>query len=302
MPLVRAVHENHNDFAPSSESASADFEGRLVVAFENRKAREIAALISRQKGVPLIAPAMREIPLEENPAAFAFAEELLTHRLNAVLFMTGVGTRLLLEVLSTRYSLESITRSFAGVLIVARGPKPVSVLREHQIPVDLMVPEPNTWREVLEKLDEQPAKLTLEGSRIAVQEYGAPNHELVEQLARRGVEVVRVPVYRWGMPEDCGPLVEALNAIIAGEARVLLFTNALQVENMMKVAASNGLAEALLIALRQCVVCSVGPICSAALRANNIEVDLEPEHPKMGFLVHEAARRAGAILRNKSAS
>ena len=262
----------------------------------------MASLISRHNGVPLIAPAMREIPLEENPAVFAFAEELLARRLNAVLFMTGVGTRLLLEVLGTRYSLDSIIRSLAHVLVVARGPKPVSVLREHQIPVNVMVPEPNTWREVLEKLDERRAELTLQGSRIAIQEYGAPNHALVEELKRRGAEVVRVPVYRWGMPEDCAPVKAALTAILAKQARVLLFTNALQVENVMKIAGETGLTEALLNALQQCVVGSVGPICSAALRANNIAVDVEPEHPRMGFLVHEAARRAGAILRNRADS
>jgi uroporphyrinogen-III synthase len=299
VPLTRAVPENPNAVPVPDESTIADFENRLVVAFESRKAREMAALISRQNGVPLIAPAMREIPLEENSAAFEFAEELLAHRLNAILFMTGVGTRLLLEALSTRYSLDRITAALAGVLVVARGPKPLSVLREHQIPANLAVPEPNTWHEILEKLDEQAGDFTLERSRIAIQEYGAPNLELIEELAKRGAEVVRVPVYRWGMPQDCAPLMAALTSILAKQARVLLFTNALQVENVLKVAASNGLTEDLLIALPQCVVCSVGPICSAALRANRIEVDLEPEHPKMGFLVHEAARRTSAILRNK---
>jgi uroporphyrinogen-III synthase len=259
----------------------------------------MAALISRQNGVPLIAPAMREIPLEENPAAFEFAEVLLARRLNAVVFMTGVGTRLMLEVLRTRYSLESIIGALAGVLVVARGAKPLGVLREYRIAVNVAVPEPNTWHEVLQELDERGQELPLKGSRIAIQEYGAPNLELFEQLARRGVDLVRVPVYHWGMPEDFNPVKAALTAIIAGQARVLLFTNALQVENVMKIAESCGLRQPLRMALRQCVVCSVGPICSEALRATSIEVDVEPEHPKMGFLVHEAARRAGAILTEK---
>jgi uroporphyrinogen-III synthase len=300
--LARAVPKNTNAIPPEGESTTSSFENLLVVAFESRKAKEMAALISRQNGIPMIAPAMREIPLEENPAAFGFAEELLAHRLNAVLFLTGAGTRLLLEVLRTRYSLEDIVCALAGVLVVARGPKPLSVLREYQIPVNVAVPEPNTWHEVLEKLDERAGELPMRGSRIAIQEYGAPNFELSEELTKRGVEVVRVPVYRWGMPEDCGPAVVALTAIIAGQCRVLLFTNALQVENVMKIAASNGLMEVLLDAIRQCVVCSVGPICSAALRANNIAVDVEPEHPKMGFLVHEAARRAPTILRSREGS
>jgi len=88
-----------------------DFENRTVVAFENRKGKEIATLIANQHGIPLVAPAMREVPLEENPAAFAFAEELLAGRLEAVIFMTGVGTRTLMEVLKTRYPQETIVRA-----------------------------------------------------------------------------------------------------------------------------------------------------------------------------------------------
>jgi len=81
---------------------TAGFENLTVVSFENRKGKEIATLIANQHGIPLVAPAMREIPLEQNPAAFTFAEELLAGRLNAVIFMTGVGARTLMEVLTMR--------------------------------------------------------------------------------------------------------------------------------------------------------------------------------------------------------
>jgi uroporphyrinogen-III synthase len=35
------------------------------------------------------------------------------------------------------------------------------------------------------------------------------------------------------------------------------------------------------------------------MQSQGIEPDLEPAHPKMGFLVREAAERAGRILRSK---
>ena len=53
------------------------FGGMLVVAFEGRMAAETAALITRSGGRPLVAPAMREAPLEDNPAAFEFAARLV---------------------------------------------------------------------------------------------------------------------------------------------------------------------------------------------------------------------------------
>jgi len=275
---------------------TADFENLIVVAFENRKGKEIATLIANQRGIPLVAPAMREVPLEENPAAFSFAEELLAGRLDAVIFLTGVGTRTLMEVLKTRYSQERIVRALTDLLVVARGPKPIGVLREFQIPIGVAVPEPNTWREVLHTLEQRPKGFALEGRRVAVQEYGITNAAFLDELRKHGAQVVRVPVYRWGLPEDLGPLRQALRAIVDGTASVILFTNAMQVESVLQIATEENLRQRLLQAFERCVVGSVGPTCSEALTAHHIRVDIEPEHPKMGMLVYEAAQRSSELL------
>jgi uroporphyrinogen-III synthase len=282
-----------------AELHSADFANLKVIAFESRKAKEIATLISNQHGIPLIAPAMREIPLEGNPAAFAFADELFAGRVDAVIFMTGVGARTLFQVLETRHSPGKIASALAGVVVVARGPKPIAVLREFRVPVSVAVPEPNTWREVLETLDQHPGGFTFEGTRIAVQEYGIANVGLLEGLRKRGAELIRVPVYRWAPPSDLAPLREAVRAIVDGEAQVVLFTNAFQVDSVLTVAAAEGCEQRLLDAFEHCVVGSVGPTCSEALAAHNVRVDIEPRHPKMGMLVYDAAHRAHTLLRNK---
>jgi len=278
---------------------TVSFEGLHVVAFESRLATEMAALISKLGGVPLVAPAVREAPLEENPAAFSFAEQLFAGHLDALVCMTGVGTRRLVEVLETRYPREQIVQALSEITVVARGPKPVKVLRELQVPVTITVPEPNTWREILQELDESPRGFTLEASRVAVQEYGLPNELFIQGLQERGAEVLRVPVYRWSLPEDPGPLRKAIEAIVQGSARVVLFTNSAQVGHVLQVASDMGVTEKFLEALRNSVVCSVGPTCSEALLSAGIAVDVEPEHPKMGPLVQQAARQAGDFLKKK---
>jgi uroporphyrinogen decarboxylase len=121
----------------------------------------------------------------------------------------------------------------------------------------------------------------------------------VAELKDRGADVTLVPIYRWTLPEDIGPLKKAVESIVAGNARVVLFTNGVQVDHAIQVASKNGLKERFLDALAECVVCSVGPTCSEFLRGQHIQVDLEPEHPKMGALVHEAAKRAADLLRQK---
>jgi uroporphyrinogen-III synthase len=205
-----------------------------------------------------------------------------------------------MEVVKTRYSQERIVRALTDLLVVARGPKPIAVLREFLIPIRVAVPEPNTWREVLRTLEQHPNGFTLEGRRVAVQEYGISNAAFLDELRKRGAEVIRVPVYRWGLPQDLGPLRQALRAIVDGTARVILFTNAMQVESVLQVAAEEGLQQQLLRSFKGCVVGSVGPTCSEALAAHRVRVDIEPEHPKMGMLVYEAAQLAAQLLRGNS--
>lgn len=162
-----------------------DFGGLEVVAFESRRTKEMATLISNHGGIPQVAPSMREIPLEENPAAFTFAEKLFADQIDAVIFMTGVGTRMLVEVLETRCPREKIVRALSQITVVARGPKPIKVLRELQVPITITVPEPNTWRETLQALDGNSRGITLKGNRVAVQEYGVSNQRVSACLATK---------------------------------------------------------------------------------------------------------------------
>ncbi|MDR3673841.1 MAG: uroporphyrinogen-III synthase, partial [Acidobacteriota bacterium] len=259
-----------------TEPSIPNLEGLEVVAFESRRAPEMAALISRLGGVPRIAPALREAPLEENEAAFAFGDALFAGRLDAVIFMTGGGARGLIEVLETRHAREKIVQALAGITVVARGPKPLKVLRELKVPVTIAVPEPNTWREVLEELDDNlpagPRAFKLRGSRMAVQEYGVTNSDFLAGLKERGIDVLRVPVYQWTLPQDLQPLRDAIQSLVEGRVKVVLFTNAAQVVHLLQVAADDGAADRVLEALDKVVVASVGPTCSEMLTSHGISI------------------------------
>ncbi len=99
---------------PETRSNSSDitpgFGGLRVVAFESRMAAEVATMIERRGGVAIVAPAMREVPLEDNHAALDFAERLLAGEFDAVIFMTGVGTRALFAAMETRHQRASAGR------------------------------------------------------------------------------------------------------------------------------------------------------------------------------------------------
>ena len=277
--------------------SSPSFSGLKVLILESRRAKELAALVTTYGGQPFAAPAMREVPLESNPDALTFADSLLAGGFDIVILLTGVGTRALLDVVETTHSREAVVTALAKTKVVPRGPKPLAVLRELQIVPWVVVPEPNTWRELLEALDATGE--SLREARVAVQEYGRENPELTEGLEARGAQVTRVRVYRYALPEDTQPLENAAEAVIRGDLDVVLFTTSAQVTHLEYVAESKGRLDALKAGLRRMVVASIGPTTSEELRQEGVEVDLEASHPKMGFLVREAAQQARGLLTSK---
>lgn len=270
-----------------STDPATPFDGLRVAIFEARMAGTLAEMVARQGGIPVAAPSMREVPLGDNPAAHAFADDLQAGRFDVVIFETGVGVRMLVQSLASRLSPADWAQALGRTKVVARGPKPSAALRELGVAIDLRVPEPNTWRETLALLDES---LPVAGLRVAVQEYGQPVPELTEGLESRGALVTRVPVYRWALPEDTGPLRAALVEIAGRRIGAALFTSAQQVEHVLQIAAAEGIeAEVRAAMTGHVVVGSIGPSTSAALRAHGLPVDIEPEHPKSGHLVAAVA-------------
>ena len=273
------------------------FHGLRVVAFESRMAREMENLIRRYGGEPLVAPALREIPLEDNSAALRFGARLITGQVDILVLLTGVGTKLLFDILQTRHALPDIIAALRQSILVARGPKPVAALKTLGLSPTLTIPEPNTWHDLITTLD---AYRPVKGLRVAVQEYGVSNEELLGALRERDAQVMTVPVYRWALPEDTGPLARVVDSILGGTVSVLLITNAAQIDHVMQLLEREGTVERFKHACTRIMVASIGPTASERLREYDLPVDLEPTHPKMGILVKEASEQAAAILHRKS--
>jgi uroporphyrinogen decarboxylase len=274
----------------------ASFAGMRVAAFESRRADDIARLIAKHGGVPHVSPSLREVPLARNQAAVDFANRLITGQIDVIVFLTGVGTRLLVQQIERHVDRDRFLAAVSDIKTVVRGPKPAAALRELGLTPTLTVSEPNTWREVLATFD---AQLPIANLVIGLQEYGVTNRSLIAGLEARGATVDAVRVYDWALPEDCGPLEENVRRIVAGDIDVALFTSAQQAVNLLQLADDLGLVDGLRAALRRVAVASIGPTTSEMLRENELPVDFEPSHPKMGQLVQEAAEQAGAILERK---
>lgn len=276
--------------------ADADFQGLQIASLESRRADDMERLISRVGGVAHVSPSMREVPIEPNRCAIDFAYRLMTGHVSIVVLTTGVGFRFLLRAIERHLDRQRFLDSLSDVVTICRGPKPAAAMREVGLTPTHRVPEPNTWRELLQTID---AHVPVSNQIVGLQEYGVTNASLVAGLEARGATVEPVRVYGWEFPEDMGPLESNVRALAAGERDMLLLTSAHQVVNMLRMAEQLNIVDELRDGLHHTVIASIGPTTTQMLEECDLHVDMEPSHPKMGHLVTEAAQRGVAMVETK---
>jgi uroporphyrinogen-III synthase len=265
-----------------------------ILALESRRADDFASLIRRQGGDPFIAPSVREKSIEDRSSALAFVNALEEGSFDIVVCMTGVGLTFLQESVDAK----RVGAALRNAAIISRGTKPVPILRSLGVPIAEVIPEPNTWREVLtsieRRLKENP------GLRIAIQEYGRTNQELNDALLASGAHVHPFAFYRWELPENTAPLREAAQRLAQGDFDLVFFTSSIQLDHLLAIAEVEHVRDAVVAQLRNRVlIASIGPVMSDSLRAKGYPVDLEPQSPKMGALVKVAAEEAHQRLAAK---
>lgn len=270
--------------------------GLRVALFESRFGTELSGLVQKYGGEPLLGPALIEAPLTLGPELENFAAALRAGDIDALVVLTGAGNRKLVQLLAPIMAAEELRDLLARCVVAARGPKAVQALRELGVKAQVLAPEPHTWQSLFDALR---AYLPLAGKRVALQQYGVPHERLTQALSSEGAQVVQLPVYRWALPDDTGPLEQVVRELCAGRVDVLLFTAGPQAGALLEVAGHMGLQDALRAALAHVALGSVGPSCSEALRNLELTPDFEPEHGKMGHLVRLAAERAPGLLAQK---
>jgi uroporphyrinogen-III synthase len=272
------------------------FAGLRVLSLESRRAKEIEAMIRRLEGDAFVAPSVQERALEDHRDAVQFVERLESDEFELVICMTGAGLAFLRDIVAAHMPVERLAAALRRVAIVSRGPKPVPLLRAMNVPIHVVVSEPNTWKEIVQAVAARPER------RIAVQEYGRPNLEMNAALEQLGARVTSIAIYRWELPDDRAPLREAARRLAARRFDVVIFTSSIQLDHLLEVARDLGVEGDVLQVLRDDVaIASVGPVMTATLQSFGLPADIEPNHPKMGPLVKAASEAAEAVLCAKRA-
>ena len=269
------------------------FGGLTVLSLESRRAEEMATLIGKYGGVPMVAPSMREQKLDLTRALDAFERALAAGDIHALTCMTGVGTRMFLRELAARdpRHLETLR----NIKLVARGNKPLQALKEFGL-VGVNVAKPHTWHEVQDHL----LSMLEAGQHAVLLEYGeAMPAPMLRELGFAGLRVTSLPVYRCAFPHDSGPLDAAVRDCVLGGPDVLLLSSGTQALHFLKYAEGLGLLSHAREALNQLVIVSIGPACSEAAADLGLRIDLEANPHKMGILVRLAAEHAPGIIEKR---
>lgn len=264
----------------------------LLCTFESRRSVEMQSLIERMGGTAFAAPSMQEVPVEKNVVAIEAIRRLLAGDVASMVLMTGVGTDSMLNVADSYDLRESLLAKMSELPLLIRGPKPAAVLSRLGLKWKVKAAEPNTWRELMVAIQE--SDVTLNGTTVAVQEYGVANQEFYTALENQGARVLPVPVYRWALPDDVGPLKDAIHQTVDGQFDALLFTSAQQVRHVLQVADQEGIRESWLAAASECLVASIGPTCSETLIDEGLAPGFEASPPKMGPLVRGTLQKLQA--------
>jgi len=254
---------------------------KRIAVLESRFGEHLSALLEKQGAIAIRAPALAEEPDLDPEAIRQLIADWATHPVKLAIFQTGVGVRALFEAVDRLGLEEKLLALLASSAVAVRGPKPTAVLRGRKVRIDYSAADPYTTHEVLAAIRE----IDIAGQRVLVQRYGETNLGLEEGLAARGATTIEVPIYRWALPHDIGPLLRLLDALGCGEIDAAVFTSASQARNLFAVAEQNGGADQLRRNLDKVLVASIGPVCSDALTAAGVHVSLEASPPKLGPLV-----------------
>jgi uroporphyrinogen-III synthase len=261
--------------------------GKRIAVLEARLTGELSRLVERQGGAAFAFPALREATIDAGAEVADLLTAIGEKRIDFIVLQTGVGVAALVKEADKLGRQDELIAALGRVTKVCRGPKPVGVLARFGLKPEVSAAEPYTTSEVLLAL----TGFDLRDRGVAVLHYGERNRVLAEALIERGARLKELCPYEWQLPDDIEPLKRLIAQLADGAFDAIVFTSQIQARHLFHVAEACGHQGQLLEALKtKTVVASIGPTCSAALRALGVTPQLEPEHPKMGPLVKALAR------------
>ena len=259
--------------------------GFTVGVTADRRADEQIKMLTSRGAKCLHGPMITTQAIGSEEELIAATRAVVSNPPDVVVLTTGVGVRGWLEAAEAAHLRDDLATVFDAADLFARGPKAVGALTTAGFEAAWRAPSAR-YDDVIEALSERrPA-----GLRVAIQLDGAGAIGLCKAVEALGADVVRVPVYRWSLPDDTGPAERLIRTVIDGRVDAITFTARPAVDNCIEIASMHGLADDFIAALRHDVEAHcVGPVCAAGITDLGIDRVFVPERHRLGALVQLVA-------------
>tara|TARA_B100000378_G_C17964710_1_gene384800 strand:- start:225 stop:935 length:711 start_codon:yes stop_codon:yes gene_type:complete len=224
---------------------------------------------------------MRTLDLTDDDRLAGVSETLVADPPETLVLQTGMGTTMWLEAMDGIGVGGDLRAVLATVEVLARGPKASSAARRAGMTVAWQAP-----REIFADVVDHIAA-TGGRRRLAVQLDGTDEELLVGPLAASCPEVLPIPVYRWGLPDDRDPARALVDAVCGGGVQAVTFTTRTAAVHLAAIAEEMGRLDEMVSALdgKRVVPVSVGPVCSSAMLKLGMCGLVEPDRARLVAMV-----------------
>src|ERR1051325_2519049 len=126
-------------------------QGITIAIPESRYRDEFATLFERAGARVKLCPLMTEKILEDRSSTRAFIDSAIAASFDIVIFMTGIGTKLIMSEAESLGHRDALLAALARAVVVSRGSKATAALRASDVRID-MIPQSASSEGIIELL------------------------------------------------------------------------------------------------------------------------------------------------------
>ena len=263
---------------------SKDLQNKKIVIAGSQKTEEMAEIIERRGGVPLVRSLQGltdsdPVEVEEDVKCF------IQQGADWFIFTTGIGFEAMIQAAERLNVVSEFEERLKETKIACRGYKTNAYLKKSGIhPV--VCDDDGTIASMIEKLE----VFDFTNQKVWIQLHGELSSQLYQFIQSKGsMDVQAVLPYRYHAPEQ-ETLATLMNELIQREVDAVCFTTRVQVGYLFDYAREHGREEELKSVFEQDVLAAaVGKVTAEALQDKGVSRIIVPEKERMGALIVEIA-------------
>lgn len=263
---------------------SKDLQNKKIVIAGSQKTEEMAEIIERRGGVPLIR-SLQGLTYSDPVEVEEDVKRFTRQGADWFIFTTGIGFEAMIHAAERLNAVSEFEERLKETKIACRGYKTNAFLKKSGIhPV--VCDDDGTIASMIEKLE----VFDFIDQKVWIQLHGELSSQLYQFIKSKGsMDVQAILPYHYQAPEQ-ETLASIMNELIQREVDAVCFTTRVQVGYLFDYAREHGREEEVKSVFEQDVLAAaVGKVTAEALRDRGISRIIVPEKERMGALIVEIA-------------